>query len=108
MIQTVEESTCNAGDLGWEDSGGKHGGILTPVFLLGESPRTEEPDGLQSTGSQRFGHDRATKQNTAQHRGSTSLSYTVFHLVSYSFHEVSKEGLIYSISRRRQVFILIF
>ena len=57
MIQTVKESICNAGDLGWEDSGGKHGGILTPVFLLGESPWTEEPDGLQSMGSQRFGHD---------------------------------------------------
>ena len=29
----------------------------TPVFLLGESPRTEEPGGLQSMGSQREGHD---------------------------------------------------
>ena len=29
----------------------------TPVFLPGESPRTEEPGGLQSIGSQRVGHD---------------------------------------------------
>ena len=29
----------------------------TPVFLSAESPWTEEPDGLQSMGSQRVGHD---------------------------------------------------
>ena len=29
----------------------------TPVFLPGESPRTEEPSGLQSLGSQRVGQD---------------------------------------------------
>ena len=29
----------------------------TPVFLPGESPGTEEPGGLQSTGLQRLGHD---------------------------------------------------
>ena len=29
----------------------------TPVFLLGESPWTEEPGQLQSMGSQRVGHD---------------------------------------------------
>ena len=28
----------------------------TPVFLPGEIPRTEEPGGLQSMGSQRVGH----------------------------------------------------
>ena len=33
----------------------------TPVFLPGESPWTEEPDALQSTGSQRVRHDWATK-----------------------------------------------
>ena len=30
---------------------------LTPAVLPGESPRTEEPGGLQSMGSQRVGHD---------------------------------------------------
>ena len=29
----------------------------TPVFLTGESPRTEEPGGLQSTGLPRVGHN---------------------------------------------------
>ena len=29
----------------------------TLVFVPGESPWTEEPDGLQSMGSQRVGHD---------------------------------------------------
>ena len=29
----------------------------TPVFLPGESPWTEEPDRLQSIGSNRAGHD---------------------------------------------------
>ena len=37
----------------------------TAVFLPGESPKTEEPGGLQSIGSQRVGHDWATKQSTA-------------------------------------------
>ena len=38
----------------------------TPVFLPGESPRTEEPGRLQSTKSQRVEHDWATKHSTAQ------------------------------------------
>ena len=37
----------------------------TPAFLPGESPWTEEPDGLQSMGSQRVRHDWATKHSTA-------------------------------------------
>ena len=37
----------------------------TPVFLPGESPWTEEPGGLQSTGLQRLGHSWATKCSTA-------------------------------------------
>ena len=55
-----KESTCNVGDLGspwvgkipwrrvWQP---------TPVFLLGESPWTDKPGGLQSLGSQRVRHD---------------------------------------------------
>ena len=34
----------------------------TPEFLPGESPRTEEPGRRLSMGSQRAGHDGATKQ----------------------------------------------
>ena len=37
----------------------------TPVFLPRESSWTEEPGGLQSMGSQRVGHDWATKHSTA-------------------------------------------
>ena len=44
----------------------RRAGRLTPVFLPGESPWTEEPGRLQSTGSQRVGHDWATKHSTAQ------------------------------------------
>ena len=36
----------------------------TPVFLPEESPWTEEPGGLESTGLQRVGHSWATKQGT--------------------------------------------
>ena len=32
-------------------------GQPAPVFLPGESPWTEEPGGLQSTGSHKVGHD---------------------------------------------------
>ena len=32
-------------------------------ILVWEIPWTEEPGGLQSTGSQRVGHDLVTKQN---------------------------------------------
>ena len=44
--------------LGWKDP--LEEGMATPssasVLLLEESPWTEEPDGLQSIGSQRVGH----------------------------------------------------
>ena len=40
---------------------------LTPVFLPGESPRTEEPGRLQPMESQRVRHDWMTKHSTAQH-----------------------------------------
>ena len=38
----------------------------TPVFSPGESPWTEEPGGLQSTGSQRVQHDWVTKPSATQ------------------------------------------
>ena len=58
-----KESTCNTGDagnlglisgLGRSPGGG--GWQPTPVFLPGESLRTEEPGGLKSMGSQRVRH----------------------------------------------------
>ena len=41
----------------------------TPVFLPGESPWTEEPGGLPSMGSQRVGHNLATKSAPPQPLG---------------------------------------
>ena len=49
--------------LGWEDPV-EEGMVTHSVFLPGESPWTEEPGRLQSMGSQRVGHDWATKQST--------------------------------------------
>ena len=46
-----KESACNAGDLGSIPVGkipGRRAWQLTPVFLPGESPRTEEPGRLYS------------------------------------------------------------
>ena len=58
-----KESTCNAGDAG--DAGlipvlerSPGGGNSNPLqYSCLENPMEEEPDGLQSTGSQRVGHD---------------------------------------------------
>ena len=55
-----KESFCSAGDTSSISGSGRYpgGGHGNPLaFLPGESPRTEEPGGLQSMGSQRVGHD---------------------------------------------------
>ena len=52
-----KESACSVGDLGSVPGLGRSPGQPTAVFLLGESPLTEEPGRLQSMGSQRVGHD---------------------------------------------------
>ena len=44
-------------------------GQPTAVSLPGESPWTEEPGGVQSRGSQRVGHDWATKHGTRYRAG---------------------------------------
>ena len=53
-------SACNAGDLGsipgWEDPLEKKMATHSSI-LAGRIPWTEEPGGLQSTGSQRVGHN---------------------------------------------------
>ena len=57
------ESAYSSGDLGWEDFLEKgmetHSSILAWRILL-----TQEPGGLQSTGSQRVRHDWVTKHST--------------------------------------------
>ena len=54
-----KESACSAdlsSILGWEDA--PENGKATPSGILAwRIPQTEEPDGLQSMGSQRIGHD---------------------------------------------------
>ena len=51
--------------LGWEDP--LEEGLAThPRILAWRIPWTEEPGRLQSMGSQRVGHNSATKQSTAQ------------------------------------------
>ena len=55
-----KESTCNVGDLGSVPGVGRspeEGMAIHFSILAGESPRTAEPGELQSTGSQRVGHD---------------------------------------------------
>ena len=59
-----KESACNVRDLGLipglgRSPGGGHGNPLQ--CSCGDSPWTEEPDGLQSMGSQRVRHDWVTK-----------------------------------------------
>ena len=66
---TGKESSCNVRDWGLtpvlgKSLGGGHGNWL-PVFLPGESPWTEESDGIQSMGSQSARHDWRNKQITA-------------------------------------------
>ena len=46
----------------------------TPIFLPGESPWTEEPGGLQSTGSQRVRHSWATERSTVVYGGQSQSS----------------------------------
>ena len=59
-----EDSICNAGVLVGEIPW-RRAWPPTPVLLPGESPWTEEPDGLQSTGLQRVGRDWAIKHSAA-------------------------------------------
>ena len=62
-----KESTCNAGDMGstlglGRSPGGGHDNPLQ--YLAWRIPGTGEPGGLQSTVSQRVGHDWVTRRST--------------------------------------------
>ena len=64
-----KESACNAGDPSLISGSGRSPGGgpgHTLVFLLRESPWTEEPGRLQSMGSQRVRRDWTTKHITAR------------------------------------------
>ena len=60
-----KESTCNIERPGFDSWAGKihwrRAWQPIPIFWPGESPWTEEPGGQQSMGSQRDGHNWATK-----------------------------------------------
>ena len=62
-----KESACCAGDLGLSPGLGRfpwrRTWQSTLAFLPGESPRTEEPGGFQSMGSQRIQHNWATEHS---------------------------------------------
>ena len=63
MAQRLKMSACNAGDLGSILGSGRSPGkeMATHSNILAwRIPWTEEPGGLQPTGSQRVGHDWAT------------------------------------------------
>ena len=55
--QNKGRGRTRASDLGWSRQHTEEGMQPTPVFLSEESPWTEEPGGLQPTGSQRVGHN---------------------------------------------------
>ena len=60
-------SACNAGDLGSIPGSGRspgEGNGTHSGMLAWKIPWAEEPDGLQSMGSQRVGHDRANNTFT--------------------------------------------
>ena len=56
----------------------------TPIFLPGESPRTAEPGGLQSMGSQRVGHDWAPDHRHIQASICTTNKHAPSYLLSKS------------------------
>ena len=65
MVQTVKDlpamQETQVRSLGWEESLEKE--MATHFNILAQRiPGTEEPGGLQSTGSHRVRHDLATKQ----------------------------------------------
>ena len=56
-VSDGKESTCNAGDVGSVPGSERSPGGGHSSILAWRIPWTEEPGGLQSTGSQRVGHN---------------------------------------------------
>ena len=74
--------------LGWEYSL-KEGMALYSSFFAWRIPWTEEPGGLQSMGSQRVGHDWATKHPTMQ----TKVNDDAFSLYFFSKRKKKSDSL---------------
>ena len=67
--------------LGWEDPLEKE--MATPSSILAwRIPWTEEPGGLQSTGLQRVGHDRAT--SLSLYLSALQPAFALYHLVHFN------------------------
>ena len=73
----------------------------TPVFFPGESPWTEEAGGLQSMGSQKVGHDWATKPSKV----GFILSYLLILLASILFFFFSLKNP-FSVSYKAMVVVM--
>ena len=74
---SMVKNPASAGHMGLLPRSGRSPGRkwqLIPVFLLVIIPWTEEPDRPLSTGSQRAGHDLATKQQYVIQRQWLKLS----------------------------------
>ena len=75
-----KESSCNEGDLGVILGSGRSPGGRTKThssILVWRIPWTEEPDWLQSVGSQRVGHDQMTNMCQVLCWGLTGVSKVV-------------------------------
>ena len=59
-VKNLQNLPANAGDVGQEEPLEKEMAIHSSILVWG-IPRTEKPGGLQSMGSQRVGHNSATK-----------------------------------------------
>ena len=70
-MQETQETWVRS--LGWEDPPEKEMATHSNI-LAWEIPWTEEPDGTQSTESQRVGHNLATKQQQIRTPGSENVS----------------------------------
>ena len=57
-------------------------------ILAWRIPWTEEPDGLQSTGSQRVGHDWVTSLFTFTNNNISSFTWSLWDLVSYVWSDI--------------------
>ena len=67
VVKNLPANAGDAGDMGLIPGSGRspRGGNGNPLqYSCLENPWTEEPDGLQSMGSQRVRHNQATECNT--------------------------------------------
>ena len=72
----------------------------TPIFLLGESPWTEEPGGLQTLRLQRVRHNWVTKHSTALWRINFKIKWKWKQVAKYICHQWrSQEKLLQNSAR---------